>query len=67
VGELLLTDALKVSLAMSRNIASVGVIVDAKDERAHHLYTEFGFTAFPESYKRLFMLMGTIEKLYPEI
>jgi predicted GNAT family N-acyltransferase len=67
VGELLLTDALKVSLAMSRKIASVGVIVDAKDERAHHFYTEFGFTAFPESYKRLFMLMGTIEKLYPEI
>jgi len=67
VGELLLTDALKVSLAMSRKIASVGVIVDAKDERAHHFYTGFGFTAFPESYKRLFMLMGTIEKLYPEI
>jgi predicted GNAT family N-acyltransferase len=67
VGELLLTDALKVSLAMSRRIASVGVIVDAKDERAHHFYTEFGFTAFPESSKRLFMLMGTIAKLYPEI
>jgi predicted GNAT family N-acyltransferase len=67
VGELLLTDALKVSLAMSRKIASVGVIVDAKDERAHHFYREFGFIAFPESVKRLFMLMGTIEKLYPEI
>jgi predicted GNAT family N-acyltransferase len=67
VGELLLIDALKVSLTMSRKIASVGVIVDAKDERAHHFYTEFGFTAFPESHKRLFMLMGTIEKLYSEI
>jgi predicted GNAT family N-acyltransferase len=67
VGELLLADALKVSLAMSRKIASVGVIVDAKDERAHHFYTEFGFTAFPESFKRLFILMGTIEKLYPEV
>jgi hypothetical protein len=41
--------------------------VDAKDERAHHFYKGFGFTAFPESYKRLFMLMGTIEKLYTDI
>jgi predicted GNAT family N-acyltransferase len=67
VGELLLADALKVSLTVSRKIASAGVIVDAKDERAHRFYTEFGFTAFPESFKRLFMLMGTIERLYPEI
>ena len=67
VGELLLIDALKVSLVTSRKIASAGVIVDAKDERAHRFYAEFGFIAFPESFKRLFMLMGTIEKLYPEI
>jgi predicted GNAT family N-acyltransferase len=67
VGELLLADALKVSLVTSRKIASAGVIVDAKDEGAHRFYTEFGFTAFPESFKRLFMLMGTLEKLYPEI
>jgi len=65
VGELLLSDALKVSFTMSRNIASVGVIVDAKDEKAHRFYTDFGFTAFPESAKRLYMLMGTIEQLYP--
>jgi GNAT superfamily N-acetyltransferase len=63
VGELLLIDALKVSLAMSRKIASVAVIVDAKNENAHRFYTEFGFIAFPETVKRLFMPMQTIEKL----
>jgi predicted GNAT family N-acyltransferase len=65
LGELLLVNALKVALATSRKIASVGVIVDAKDEKAHHFYREFGFIAFPETTGRLFMRMDTIEQLYP--
>lgn len=65
VGELLLVDALKRSLAMSLNIASVAVIVDAKDDRAVAFYSGFGFTPFPESAKRLYLPMQTIAKLYP--
>lgn len=67
VGELLLVDPLKRSLAMSRQIASAAVIVDAKDEKAHRFYRDFGFIPFPESHKRLFLPMGTMERLYPEI
>ena len=66
VGELLLADALKVALAMSRKIASAAVIVDAEDEKAHKFYSDFGFIAFPESKKRLFLPMQTIEELFPE-
>lgn len=66
VGEILLIDALKVALTMSRQIASVAVVVDAKDNNAHHFYEEFGFIAFPESVKRLFLPMQTIEKLFSE-
>lgn len=67
VGELLLVDALKRSLVMSRQIASAAVIVDAKDEKAHKFYRDFGFIPFPESQKRLFLPMATIERLYSAI
>ena len=63
IGELLLADALKRALGMSKNIASAAVVVDAKDEQAHCFYSEFGFIAFPETVSRLFMPMETIEKL----
>ncbi len=63
VGELLLVDALKKSLAMSRDIASAAVVVDAKDEKAHRFYLDFGFIPFPDSQKkRLFLPMATVEK-----
>lgn len=67
VGELLLVDALKRSLVMSRQIASAAVIVDAKDEKAHKFYQDFGFIPFPESQRRMFLPMATVERLYPEI
>jgi hypothetical protein len=49
---------------MSRNIASAAVVVDAKDEKAHQFYVDFGFIPFPDSKKRLFLPMGTIEKTF---
>ena len=64
VGELLLIDALTVALAMSRKIASAAVVVDARHDNARRFYTEFGFTAFPETRNRLFIPMKTIEKLF---
>jgi predicted GNAT family N-acyltransferase len=65
VGELLLVDALKKSLSMSRDIASAAVVVDAKDETAHLFYVDFGFVPFPDSQKkRLFLPMATIEKTF---
>jgi predicted GNAT family N-acyltransferase len=67
IGELLLTDALRVSLAMSRKIASVGVVVDAKDNIARRFYTEFGFVAFGDVGNRLFLRMEAIEKLFPHV
>ena len=66
IGELLLVDALKMALAMSRKIASAAVVVDAKDANAHQFYTEFGSLGFPDTVNRLFLPMQTIEKLFPE-
>ena len=63
IGELLLADALKRALAISKQIASVAVVVDAKDDNAHAFYRAFGFIAFPDTKKRLFLPMQTIQKL----
>jgi predicted GNAT family N-acyltransferase len=66
VGELLLIDALKLALMMSRRIASVAVLVEAKDDNAVRFYSGFGFVAFTEPANRLFLHMGAIEKLFPD-
>jgi len=65
VGELLLVHALKLSLLMSRKIASVGVVVDAKDEHASQFYRDFGFVAFSDPQSRLLLRMEAVEKLFP--
>lgn len=66
IGEMLLLDALKRALFGSQTIAaSVGVVVDAKDERAQRFYSEYGFfPAFPDTPRRLFLRMETIEELF---
>ena len=64
IGELLLMDALKRSLDHSQAIASVGVVVDAKDHRASLFYESYGFVGLPEHPNRLFLPMATIAKMF---
>jgi predicted GNAT family N-acyltransferase len=64
LGQALLMDALYRSLALSEQIASTGVIVDAKDELAHAFYLKYGFIDLPRVDKRLFLPMATIERLF---
>jgi GNAT superfamily N-acetyltransferase len=65
IGEVLLVDALKRALGASQSIAAVAVVVDAKDDNAYRFYSDSGFMPFPETKKRLFMRMETIEQLFP--
>ena len=62
IGEVLLTDALKRSLANSTKVASWAVIVDAKDGNPVGFYKKYGFIEI--SPNRLFLPMGTIAKLF---
>lgn len=64
LGELLLMDALKRSLDSSSQLASTAVVVDAKDEAAAAFYKKYGFIDLPKIERRLFLPMGTIEKLF---
>ncbi len=64
VGEILLMDALHRSLDSSKQVASAGIIVDAKDESAATFYAKYGFIELPKIEKRLFLPMGTVEQLF---
>jgi len=67
VGEILLMGALKRALEHSRNIASLAVVVDAKDEKARAFYRAYGFIDLPDHPNRLFIPMQTVEQLFHEV
>ncbi len=66
IGELLLMGALKQALDQSKRIASMAVVVDAKDEKAKSFYKEYGFIELPDHPQRLFLPMETIAQMFPE-
>jgi ribosomal protein S18 acetylase RimI-like enzyme len=63
-GEMLLMDALHRVLAHSREVASAAAIVDAVDESANAFYRKYGFLELPKVPRRLFLPIGTIEKIF---
>lgn len=63
IGEILLMDALKRSLANSAHVASWAVVVDTKDESANVFYKRYGFMEIAAFANRLFLPMATIAKL----
>lgn len=65
-GELLLVDALKRSLISTKQIGSVAVVVDAKDDAAKAFYTHFQFIPLVNYSYRLFLPMAVVEGLFGE-
>lgn len=63
-GEHLLMDALRRALEASRAVASMAVVVDAKDDAAVSFYRHYGFISFADRPRRLFLPMAVIEKLF---
>lgn len=64
IGEFLLMDALRRALVASRQVAAVAVVVDAKDDRAASFYARYDFIPFADIPNRLFLPMGTVERLF---
>lgn len=60
IGARLLWNALTRSEHASRDIGSVAVIVDAKDESAARFYERYGFRRFADPPLRLYIMMATI-------
>jgi GNAT superfamily N-acetyltransferase len=63
-GEHLLMDALHRALEASREVASVAVVVDAKNESTAAFYRRYGFIPFADEEYRLFLPMATVERLF---
>ena len=63
-GEYLLMDALRRALQASREVASVAVVVDVKDDNAVAFYRRYEFIPRADRPTRLFLPMGTIERLF---
>lgn len=63
LGELLLANALQRCLRLSEEIGMVGVVVDAKDERARRWYERYEFEWLPDSPLTLWLPKAAIEKL----
>ena len=62
-GEILLIDALKKSLAVSKQIASLAVIAEAIDEQAAQFYLKYGFQRFNHQSTKFYLPMKSIELL----
>lgn len=62
-GKLLLVDALLRSLRQSEQIASLAVVVDAKDEMAETFYQRYGFQKLGDEPKRMYLPMKTVKSL----
>ena len=66
LGQFLLMDALKRSWENTREIGSIGVVVDAIDESAERFYQHHEFHPLPGHARKLFLAMATIRKLLME-
>lgn len=63
-GELLLLDALRRTLDHATDVATIGVVVEARDDRALAFYERFEFRPFPDHPRRLFLALATIARLF---
>lgn len=62
-GELMLVDALKRSLEVSSQVASLAVIAEALDREALNFYIKYGFQQFKQNTLKLYLSMKSIEGL----
>jgi predicted GNAT family N-acyltransferase len=64
LGRLLLMDALHRSWKNTAEIASVGVVADAKDEAALEFYLHHEFMSLADHPKKLFVSMVTLQRVF---
>jgi len=64
LGRFLLMDALHRSWRNTSEVASVGVVVDALDERAQTFYLHHEFQSLADHPAKLFLAMAAIEKAF---
>ena len=63
IGEMILADALQRCLRLSEEIGMIGVVVDAKDERARGWYERYEFERLPDLPLTLWLPAAAIARL----
>jgi predicted GNAT family N-acyltransferase len=63
-GEHLLVDALRRSVENSTVVASMAVVVNAKNTGAQQFHAHYDFVQFPDRSNRLFLPMSKIARLF---
>lgn len=63
-GEVMLMDALKKSLDVSVQIASLAVVAEALDEQAMNFYLRYSFQQFQQDPMKLYLPMKSVAKLF---
>ncbi len=63
IGKILLMDGLRRSFEIKTEMASMAVIVDAKDDSAKKFYEKYGFMSFPKQPYKLLLPMSSISVL----
>lgn len=64
LGKVLLMSALERALHQSREVASMAVVVDAKDKEAKDFYLRHDFIEMPGHPNRLFLPMATVDEMF---
>ena len=64
LGELLLIDACRKTLEVSKQIASLALIVEALNEQSRSFYLKYGFIPFNQEPMKLYLPMKSIESLF---
>ncbi len=63
-GQWLLMDALYRSWKNTAEVASIGVVAEAQDEKARSFYLRYEFMPLADHPNKLFVAMGTIQKAF---
>jgi len=64
-GSWLVNDALSRSVQISKRLGVHAMVVDALNDRAAAFYRRFGFSAFVEDERRLFITIADVRSLFP--
>lgn len=64
IGQFMLMDALHRSFANTKDVGSLGVVVDAYDDSAEAFYLHHQFVPLPGQIRKLFLPMKTIGQLF---
>jgi predicted GNAT family N-acyltransferase len=64
LGESLLIDAMRRVLMTTSNVASIAIVVDAKDESARQFYLQYDFVPLPNQQNRLVFRVKKIAKQF---